>query len=408
MPWKETSPMRERSEFIVEHRSGLYSFSALCEKYQISRKTGYKIVDRFGIEGLEGLRDRSRAPRNSPHQLNSAVVDLLVAARQKHPRWGAQTILDYLERRHTFDRWPARSTVAALFKRHGLVKSHRRRPRPGHPGKPQSPMSAPNSVWTIDFKGQFRTQDGIYCHPLTVVDGFSRYLLVCKGLLSTNHDGVHNALQRAFREYGLPQIIRSDNGTPFATQAIRRLSRLHAWWIRLGIWPELIEPSHPEQNGRHERMHRTLKEETTCPARANLLCQQRRFDRFRFEYNEERPHQALQGQSPAMLYARSPRPYPETLPQPEYPAHFEIRKVSRNGGIRWKHSSAVGPNNGWLFITQALNEEYVGLDEVDDGIWAIYFGPLLLGRFDERTMKIYGNLRSMKTATAQLSPMSMD
>ena len=206
--------MRERSEFIVEHRSGLYSFSALCEKYQISRKTGYKIVDRFGIEGLEGLRDRSRAPRNSPHQLNSAVVDLLVAARQKHPRWGAQTILDYLERRHTFDRWPARSTVAALFKRHGLVKSHRRRPRPGHPGKPQSPMSAPNSVWTIDFKGQFRTQDGIYCHPLTVVDGFSRYLLVCKGLLSTNHDGVHNALQRAFREYGLPQIIRSDNGTP--------------------------------------------------------------------------------------------------------------------------------------------------------------------------------------------------
>ena len=408
MPWKETSPMRERSEFIVEHRSGLYSFSALCEKYQISRKTGYKIVERFELDGLDGLRDRSRAPRNSPHQLSPAVVDLLTGARLKHPRWGAQTILDYLHRRHAVDHWPARSTVAALFKRRGLVKPRRRRPRPGHPGKPHSPMSEPNSVWTIDFKGQFRTLDGIYCYPLTVVDGFSRYLLVCKGLASTHHDGVQSALQRAFREYGLPTIIRSDNGTPFATQAIRRLSRLHAWWIRLGIQPELIEPSHPEQNGRHERMHRTLKEDTTSPPRANLLCQQRRFDRFRVEYNEERPHQALQGQSPAMLYAPSPRPYPEKLPQPEYPAHFEIRKVSRNGGIRWKHCKAVGPNNGWLFITSALNEEYIGLDEVDDGIWAIYFGPLLLGRFDERSMKIYGNLRSMKTATAQLSPMSMD
>jgi putative transposase len=408
MPWKETSPMKERSEFIVEHRSGLYSFSALCEKYQISRKTGYKILDRFEAEGLGGVCDRSRAPKNSPQQLNSALIDLLVAARQKHPRWGAETILDYLRRRHELDRWPARSTVAALFKRHGLVKPRRRRPRPGHPGKPQSPMSAPNSVWTIDFKGQFRTADGLYCYPLTVVDGFSRYLLVCKALYGTTHHGVEKALLRAFREFGLPAIIRSDNGTPFASQAIRRISRLHVWWIRLGIVPELIEPSHPEQNGRHERFHRTLKDETACPARSNLSCQQRRFDQFRIEYNEERPHRALQGHSPAMLYAPSARRYPENVPQPEYPAHFEVRKVSRNGGIRWKHHFATGPNNGWVNVSHVLADEYVGLEEVDDGIWTIYFGPLQLGRFDERNRKLYGNLRSMKTTTNQLSPMSVD
>jgi len=398
MPWKETSPMKERSGFIVEHRSGLYSFSSLCEKYQISRKTGYKVLDRFQAEGLEGLRDRSRAPKNSPQQLNSEVVELFVGARRKHPRWGAQTILDYLQRRHQLGHWPARSTVAELFKRQGLVQPRRRRPRPGHPGKPQSPMSAPNSVWTMDFKGQFRTQDGIYCYPLTIVDGFSRYLLVCKGLTSTNHDGVQKALQRAFREYGLPEIIRSDNGTPFATQAIRRLSRLHVWWIRLGIWPETIEPSHPEQNGRHERMHRTLKEETACPARANLACQQRRFDEFRKEYNHDRPHRALEGRSPAMLYLPSPRRYPDTLPQPQYPSHFDVRKVSRNGGIRWRHNSTISRNNGWLNISHVLIEEYVGLEEVGDGIWAIYFGPVLLGRFDERTRKLYGNIRSLKAA----------
>ena len=400
--------MRERTEFIVEHRSGLYSFSALCEKYQISRKTGYKFLERFEVDGLEGLRDRSRAPKSSPQRLSAEVVELLVTARHKHPRWGAQTILDYLCRRHELEHWPARSTVAELFKRHGLVQPRRRRPRPGHPGKPQTPMSAPNAVWTIDFKGQFRTQDGIYCYPLTVVDGFSRYLLVCKGLTSPNHDGVHRALERAFREYGLPEIIRSDNGSPFASQAIRRISRLAVWWIRLGISPELIEPSHPEQNGRHERFHRTLKDETARPSRANLGCQQRRFDHFRIEYNQERPHRALQGNSPAMLYVPSPRPYPAQLPQVEYPSHFEVRRVSRNGGIRWKHNSIIATNNGWLNVSSVLAEEYVGLEEIRDGIWALYFGPLLLGRFDERTKKLYGNLRSMKAATSQLSPMSSD
>jgi len=232
MPWKETSPMRERSEFIVEHRSGLYSFSALCEKYQISSKTRYKIVDRFESEGLEGLRDRSRAPKNSPQQLKPAVVDLLIAARQKHPRWGAQTILDFPRRRHELDCWPARSTVAALFKRCGLVKPHRRRPRPGHPGRPQSPMSGPNALWTIDFKGQFRTADGSYCYPLTVQDGFSRFLLVCKALYGTTHDGVQKALLRAFRDYGLPSIIRSDNGTPFASHGVMRRFTEHRAQLR--------------------------------------------------------------------------------------------------------------------------------------------------------------------------------
>lgn len=268
-------------------------------------------------------------------------------------------------------------------------------------------MAAPNAVWTIDFKGQFRTQDGRYCYPLTLVDGFSRYLLACKGLAHPTHDGVHRILERAFHAYGLPDIIRSDNGTPFASQAIRRLSRLGVWWIRLGIIPELIEPRHPEQNGRHERFHRTLKAETARPARANMHCQQRRFDHFRREYNHDRPHRALAGRSPAMLYTPSPRPFPATLPQVEYPAHFLVRRVSRNGGIRWKHNSTILTNNGWVNVSSVLAEEYVGLEEVADGVWSMYFGPLLLGRFDERTKRLYGNLRSTKTTTP-LSPMSSD
>src|SRR6185436_2359028 len=283
----------------------------------------------------------------------------------------------------------------------------RRRPRPGHPGKPQTPMAAPNTVWTIDFKGHFRTQDGIYCYPLTVVDGFSRYLLACKGLPHPSHDGVYRTLERTFREYGLPEILRSDNGAPFASQAIRRLSRLAVWWIRLGIAPELIEPSHPEQNGRHERFHRTLKDGTARPSRAILVCQQRRFDHFRHEYNHERPHRALEGDSSAMRYVASPRPYPAKPPQVEYPAHFEVRRVSRNGGIRWKHTSLIATNNGWVNVSSVLAEEYVGLEEIADGVWSMYFGPVLLGRFDERTKRLYGNLRSTKTTTP-LSPMSSD
>jgi len=260
-------------------------------------------------------------------------------------------------------------------------------------------MQAPNDIWTADFKGHFRTRDGLYCYPLTVVDGYSRFLLGCQGLLSTKHSDSRPVFLRLFRELGLPRIIRTDNGVPFATTALGRLSLLSVWWIRLGIYPELIEPAHPEQNGRHERMHRTLKAETTRPPGGNLSSQQRRFNLFREEYNQERPHEALNQDTPASRYRSSPRKMPPKLPSIDYPAHYEVRLVSRNGGIRW--------NCHWVNVTQTLGGEYVGLEEVDNDLWDAYFGPLKLGRFNERTLQIEDHLgRSQRRG--KVLPMSPD
>jgi hypothetical protein len=242
-------------------------------------------------------------------------------------------------------------------------------------------MSEANAVWTADFKGQFKTGDGRYCYPLTVADGFSRFLLACQGLAGTLHEPTRRVFERLFKEFGLPAAIRSDNGVPFASEALGRLSRLSVWWIKLGIRPELIEPASPQQNGAHERMHRTLKASTARPAAATPAAQQRRFGAFRREYNELRPHEALGQKPPASLYQPSARPYPPEEPSIQYPGHFEVRRVSRNGGIRW--------HKGWLNVSSVLAEEQVGLEEVDDGIWSLFFGGLFLARFDERKFKLY-------------------
>lgn len=382
MPWRETTPMHERLRFLRDYHSGLFPFSELCAHYRISRKTGYKWLKRFTTDGVAGLADRARTPQHCPHRVPPEVADPLVTVRQHHPTWGARKIIAYLGTHHPDQAWPAASTVGELLKRHGLIRPHRRRPHPGHPGRPQTLMAEPNAVWTADFKGQFKTLDGLYCYPLTVVDGCSRFLLACQALLSTHQQGVQSVFEELFREYGLPQVIRTDNGVPFATQAIGRLSRLHVWWLKLGIRPELIQPSHPEQNGRHERLHRTLKAEATRPPAATVQAQQDLFNHFRTEYNQLRPHEALGQQPPAARYTPSPRAYPPHLPALEYPAHYEVRKVSRNGGLRW--------HSGWVNVSHVLADEYVGLEEVADGIWSVYFGPLLLGRFDERDLTLYG------------------
>ncbi|MGH7462513.1 MAG: integrase core domain-containing protein, partial [Longimicrobiales bacterium] len=258
----------------------------------------------------------------------------------------------------------------------------------GHPGKPSSSILAPNDCWSADFKGQFKTGDGLYCYPLTVTDGFSRYLLACRGLGSTSVAESKPVFTRLFKEYGLPKRIRTDNGVPFATNTLARLSSLSAWWVRLGVLPELIEPGKPQQNGRHERMHRTLKAETTRPPANSCRGQQRKFDRFQHEFNFERPHEALDMQTPASLYAPSPRHMPDKIPPLEYPDRFEVRYVSANGGIRW--------NKGWANVSITCVGEYVGLEEIDDGLWNVYFGALKLGRLHERHMRIedeYGRLR---------------
>ena len=238
-------------------------------------------------------------------------------------------------------------------------------------------MNAPNDIWTTDYKGEFKTLDGRYCYPLTVADGFSRFLLGIQSLLSPCYEATKYHFTRLFQEYGLPQVIRSDNGAPFASTAIGRLSRLSVWWIKLGIFPELTEPASPQQNGRHERMHKTLKQATARPPAVNFLAQQERFDSFREEFNQVRPHEALDQETPASQYTSSQRRLPKRLPQMEYPAHFERRLVSHNGGIRWNHR--------WVNVSKVLMEEYLGLEEVDDGIWNVYFGPMQLGQFDEQS-----------------------
>lgn len=257
----------------------------------------------------------------------------------------------------------------------------------------------PNAVWTTDFKGQFRMRDGELCYPLTVADGAVRFLLACRALRSVRTEETRPMFERLFRERGLPDRMRSDNGVPFATTALGRLSALSVWWIRLGILPELIEPGHPEQNGRHERMHRTLKRETLRPPAANLRAQQRVFDRFQEEFNNERPHEALGQRTPASVYMPSPRAYPSRLPTLEYPAQCEVRRVSHNGGIRWQ--------NHWVNVSHVLAEEYIAFDEIDDGLWTVYFGPMVLGRFHERLLRIEddrGELARTRRRSAPLLP----
>ncbi len=380
MPWNEVSPMDQRVRFIADLQRKYLSLSELCRHFGVSRKTAYKWIERYEADGPAGLVDRSRRPHACPHQTPARVVEALLECRRRHPTWGAKKLLSILSRSHPEWEWPARSTGSELIKRHGLVPGRRRRQYPGHPGRPLTPMDAPNAIWTADFKGQFRTRDGEYCYPLTVVDGYSRYLLACQGLRSTAIELARPVFQRLFAEYGLPRIIRTDNGVPFATTALGRLSTLSVWWIRLGIYPELIEPSHPEQNGRHERMHRTLKAETTRPPGGNLQAQQKRFNAFRLEYNDERPHEGLGQAPPASAYEPSSRELPEKLAPIEYPGHFEVRLVSRNSGIRWKKH--------WVCVTHTLAGEYVGLEEVGDGLWDVYFGSCKLGRMDERRLKI--------------------
>jgi len=265
MPWRETTPMHQRTLFIADHLRGTRSVTELCAEYGISRKTAYKWIDRYIRRGPSGLEDRSRCPRDTPTATPAPIVDTLIALRHRHPTWGPKKLLAYLRRGHPTWRLPGRSVTAALLKRRGLIR--RRTPRRviGHPGKPTALIVAPNQVWCADFKGQFRMGNGRYCYPLTVTDGFSRYLLGCHGLPSTAVQGTKPVFTRLFQEYGLPQYIRSDNGVPFATNTLARLSRLSAWWVRLGILPQLIEPGRPQQNGRHERMHRTLKQEATRP-----------------------------------------------------------------------------------------------------------------------------------------------
>jgi putative transposase len=379
--------MQQKTLFIADYLRGTRSITELCIEYRISRKTGYKWIDRYIRRGPQGLEEQSRRPRHSPRETPSHIVGAIIEVRQRHPTWGAKKILSVLHSRHPLWPLPHRATGVDILNRHGLIRKKRQRRHIGHPGKPSSLILAPNQLWCVDFKGQFRMGNGQYCYPLTLTDGYSRFLLGCQGLRTTAVQPSKTVFARIFQEYGLPQRIRSDNGVPFATNSLARLSALSAWWIRLGVMPELIEPGKPQQNGRHERMHRTLKAEATRPPAHSMRGQQRKFDRFRHEFNHERPHEALDMQTPATVYEPSTRPMPDKLPALEYPDRYEVRLVSTNGGIRW--------NSDWVNVSITCAGEYVGLEEIEDGIWNVYFGKLKLGRLLEKHMRIedaYGRL----------------
>jgi putative transposase len=376
MPWLETSPVEQRERFIRDHRLQLYSITELCERYGISRKTGYKWLGRFEEDGRQGLRDRSRAPHRCPHRISDEVARLICEAKRRHPSWGPEKLLAWLAPRYPTVDLPAVSTAGDLLARRGLVRRRRRRRRYHHPGVVPPTTAHPNDLWTADFKGHFRTRDGLYCYPLTIADQHTRYLLACQGLLCTKGRGARRVFERLFRTFGLPRAIRTDNGVPFATTGIHGLSQLNVWWMRLGIQHQRILPAHPQQNGTHERMHKTLKSEAIRPPQRDLAAQQRAFNAFRALYNDERPHQALAGRTPGALYCPSSRLYPDRLPPIEYPGHFLVKRVTNAGTFRFQHRL--------LFIANALKQHTIGLEEVDDGIWSIHFCNVLLGRLDER------------------------
>jgi transposase InsO family protein len=373
--------MEQRMQFVTEYQSGLFTMTELAEQYAITRKTGYKWLARYDAEGVVGLRERSRRPHHSPQATEADLVDALVAQRQRHPRWGAKKLLAVLARQRPRVAWPSRATVCTLLKHRGLVRPRRwrNRPPPGMP--PRTPITTANEVWTTDFKGQFRTGDGVYCYPLTLRDGFSRFVLRCEALLGPTYDATRRQFEHAFAEYGLPQRLRSDNGAPFAGSGLARLSRLNVWWMRLGIVPERIAVGHPEQNGSHEQFHRVLKADTARPPAATRRAQQRRFDTFCAEYNHERPHEALAEQTPAMVYQPSPRALPRRLPPLDYPGHLEIRRVYGNGCVWW--------GDRVLFLSNALIGDDVGFEEVGDGLWTVYFATVALARFDERHRQLH-------------------
>jgi len=377
VPWKVRELMSERMDFVTRLKNG-ERMTDLCQEFGISRKTGYKFWERFARAGESGLGDVSRARKSIAHKTPQAVEELLVAARRKQSSWGGRKLKDVLSKKHPGVALPSPTTIAAILKRHGLVEARKRRRLPSRYEGRLTVPSGPNDVWAADYKGQFRLGNRQYCYPLTATDLHSRLILAVEALDATDEEQARAVFEEVFATYGLPSVIRTDNGTPFASAAaLAGLTRLSAYWLRLGIRHERTEPAHPEQNGCHERMHRTLKAETTRPARSNLLQQQERFDEFQREFNEERPHEALEMKRPAEVYRSSERPLPQPLPELTYPLHDDVLTVGRSGHIRL-------PRARHVFLSYALVQQEVGLREEMDGRWLVTFASLDLGHYDPR------------------------
>ena len=394
MPWKECSTMDERIRFVAKVLEG-NTMASVCREFGISRKTGHKIFNRYKDTGLEGLQDRSRRPYRQANQLPFQVEQTILNIKREYPNWGAPKIREKLSRQFPHIKQPAKSTIHAILDRHGLVKS-RKRSKYKAQGTNLSNPGTPNGLWCADYKGQFLLGNKKYCYPLTITDYSSRYLLACDALESTKEEFAFTIFEKTFKDFGLPKAIRTDNGVPFsAPTALFGLSKLSVWWLSLGIQIERIKPGNPQQNGRHERMHLTLKKEATKPPEFNFLQQQERFDSFIEEYNNERPHEALNMHYPGELYTPSPRVYRPPEP-PQYPFHDKTVQVTYCGRV------CLGGRK--INLTRALAGQFVGIREVADKIWLVSFMQYDLGFFDEEQVRLEPAPNPFETKVLPMSP----
>ncbi|WP_437630348.1 integrase core domain-containing protein [Sorangium sp. So ce854] len=381
MPWKETCSVDERLQFIAQVNESDETFAELCRRFGISRKTGYKWVERYEQAGPRGLEERRPVAHTFPHATAAVIVDALVELRKERPTWGSKKLRARLESMG-LEGLPATSTTGELLKKHGLIRPRRRRVVTPTSAMPPTlaPAEQPNDTWCADFKGHFALGDKTRCHPLTLTDQASRYLLKCEGVAKPDEASVRPHFERAFHEFGLPNRIRSDNGPPFATPGVGGLSALSVSWIKLGVVPERIEPGKPQQNGRHERMHKTLKAEATSPPQVTLAAQQRVFDRFRHEYNDQRPHEALGQRTPASRYTPSRRTMPSKPSSPEYPDTMAVRRIDHTGKVKLGGSHA--------FVSKLIANEPVGLLPIADDVWELYYGPVLLAQVNLKNKEL--------------------
>lgn len=374
MPWKVSGVVEKRKEFLAEYATGEWTMTDLCRAYGITRPTGYAVLRRWQRAGEAGLEEQSRAARRHPNRTPREIEARVLELRRKYPKWGGRTLKELLSKQEPAIAWPAASTIGAMLQREGLAHARKKRRRTPPCTQPFQSVEGPNDSWCADFKGWFCTGDGERIDPLTITDSWSRYLLRCQAVEKTNTERARAIFEAAFREYGMPRAIRTDNGVPFASVTVAGLSRLSVWWIKLGIVPERIEPGHPEQNGRHERMHRTLKEATASPAAAERWAQQRAFDEFRQQYNEVRPHQALAMRTPSQLYQSSPRPYPARVPEAEYGSGLLVRRIHSRGQMLWRQQE--------VYLSEVLTGETIGLEPIDERYYRVYLAWMPLARFD--------------------------
>jgi transposase InsO family protein len=383
MPWKVIDQMDLKLQLINSWNQGCFSKTDLSQRYGISRPTVYKWLERHEQSGVTGLKEQSRAPQNCPHRTPQAILDLVVQEKLKNRKRGPRKVRAQLKRKYPELEVPAISTIAYWLKKEGLVEQRKKRLHVAPYTEPFEDCNAPNDVWSMDYKGQFHMQNHCVCYPLTLSDNYSRFLLNCTALRGPRHSPTKKSLMSVFREYGLPNAIRSDNGTPFAGRCIGGLSRLSIWLIQLGIIPERIEKGCPQENGRHERMHRTLKSEALDPMGRNFKDQQNKFDIFQHDYNNNRPHESLNDQTPSDYYKRSNRPYVERQHAVEYGYEYAVRSVRNKGEIKFMGRE--------FFISELLIGQSVGLKEADDGLWQLQYGFYVLGSVDLRRNRVISN-----------------